>query len=94
MPKEYEVEFPAYLDGYELETEAKGYLVDVLLRSGAQQWNLTVYDPVRLEQEIADEIRGSAYFAQSRLLVVPTVTRDAINAAVAELAKSGFADFE
>ena len=83
---DYEVEYPAYLDGYELETEAKGYLVDLVVRSGPRRWNLTVYDPTRLSQEVADELRVSGYFALPNLLVVPEVTRDAIATALDALA--------
>ena len=35
---DYEVEYPVSLDGYELETEAKGYLVDLVVRSGPRRW--------------------------------------------------------
>lgn len=93
MSNSYEIEFPAYLDEYEMETEAKGYLVDVVVRRGSRQWIVTVYDSTRLAQEIADELSSSAYFALSNVLVVPKVTRNAIDSALAELARSDFADF-
>jgi hypothetical protein len=71
----YEVEFPAYLDGNEFETESKGYLVDLIVRSGAREWNLTVFDPVRLGQDVADDVRASGYLALSNVLIVAEVTR-------------------
>lgn len=89
----FEVEFPEYLDGYEFETESKGYLVDVVVRSGARQWRVTVYDVVRLHQEASDEVRASGSFALSNLLVVDRVTRSNIFDALSDLAKSDFAEF-
>lgn len=86
----YELEFPVYLDGYELETEAKGYLVDLVVRSGPRQWNLTVYDPTRLSQEVVDELRASGHLALANLLVVPQVTRSAITTALDHLATTNF----
>ena len=87
----YEIEFPAYLEGYEVETESKGYLVDLIVRNEGKEWNVTVYDPARLAQEISDELENASCFAVSNLLVVPVVTKDAIRAALAE---SGAACFE
>jgi hypothetical protein len=90
----FEVQFPEYLEGYEFETESKGYLVDVIVRSGARRWSLTVYDVVRLNQEVSDEVRTSGVFALSNILVVPKVTRQSITEALTQLAKSNFAEFD
>ncbi|MGW7684520.1 hypothetical protein ACWGID_27505 [Kribbella sp. NPDC054772] len=88
----FEIEFPSYLDGYEFETESKGYLVDLVVRSGDRVWNLTVYDAVRLQQEVSDEVRSSGYTTLSNILVVPQITRTAITSAVSKLAKSNFVE--
>ena len=34
MTPDYELRFPDYLDGYESETEAKGYLTEVRILAG------------------------------------------------------------
>jgi hypothetical protein len=86
----YEVRFPDYLDGYELETEAKGYLTEVRILAGAVGYTLTVYDPARLAQDAADEVRRYGYLALANVIVVPKVTRDEIAKAAALLAQSGF----
>jgi hypothetical protein len=92
MAVPYEVEYPVDLDEYQWETEAKGWLPGVVVRSGSRHWTLTAYDPIRLSQDIAAELRTSPYVALPNVLVVPQVTRDAITAAVAELAASDFAN--
>jgi hypothetical protein len=88
----YDIEFPGYLDGYEFETESKGYLVDLIVRSGDREWNITVFDPVRLAQDVTDDVRNYGYFALANVLVVTQVTREAITSAVARLASSDFDD--
>ncbi|MFE7048102.1 hypothetical protein ACFVAM_07020 [Streptomyces californicus] len=87
----YDVRFPDYLDGYEAETEAKGYLVGVVVGAGDRSFELTVYDRARLVQEIDDELDSDhAYFAVPNLLVVRSVTREEICRAVEELANGNF----
>lgn len=87
---QYILSFPEYLDRYEVETEAKGYLVDVMVSTEGATFNLTIYDPVRLAQEIADEISSGGYLALSNVLVVPAVTKAEVSRAVGELARTGF----
>jgi hypothetical protein len=86
----YQLIFPEYLDGYEHETESKGYLVDVKVVIGDATLELAVYDPVRLAQEVGDEVRSAGYFAVARLLVVPKVTREEVSKAVQEMSTTGF----
>lgn len=86
----YRLEFPAYLAGYEFETEAKGYLPGVRISTEGATFELTVHDPVRLTQDIATELTVGGFAAFANLLVVPKVTRDEVARAVRELAKAGF----
>ncbi|EFL15433.1 MULTISPECIES: hypothetical protein [Streptomyces] len=87
----YHVRFPDYLDGYEAETEAKGYLVGVVVSAGNRSFELTVYDRARLVQELDDELDSDrAYFAVPNLLVVRSVTRAEIFRVVEALAKGNF----
>lgn len=91
MAKSYELRFPEYLDGYEAETEAKGYLVGVAVIADGQTFDLTVYDRARLVQELDDELDSNrAYFAVSNLLVVASVTKAEISMAIEGLAKGQF----
>jgi hypothetical protein len=87
---DYELQFPYYLDGYELDTEAKGYLTEARILAGGDVYTLTVYDPVRLSQDAEAEVPAHGYLAVANLLVVPRVTRDEITKAVRLLADSGF----
>lgn len=90
MTDTYELRFPDYLDGYEMETEAKGYLPGVAVVVRGVKAMLTVYDPSRIAQQAADEVMADGFLAVSNLLVVGKVTRDGISAAVAKLADSDF----
>ncbi|MFI1002673.1 hypothetical protein ACIP10_10295 [Streptomyces galbus] len=91
MATSYRVSFPDYLDGYEAETEAKGYLVGVVVIAGNASFDLTIYDRARLVQELDDELDpDGAYFAVPNLLVVRSVTRADILRAVEALAKGNF----
>jgi hypothetical protein len=60
---EYTLDFPKYLDGYEAETEAKGYLVDLKVSAGELTFTFSVYDPTRLAQGVAEETAADGYFA-------------------------------
>jgi hypothetical protein len=90
----YTLEFPEYLDGYEMETEAKGYLIGVKVSTADETFQLTVYDAERLAQDVKSEVPLYGLVAYRCLLVVPDVTREQIARAVATLAKSGFADLK
>ena len=92
MTAAYEVEYPVDLDEYEWEIEAKGWLPDVVVRSGSRHWKLTAYDPTRLSQDVASELLSSPYVALPNVLVVPRVTRAAITTALDQLASTNFAD--
>ncbi|MEV8508784.1 hypothetical protein AB0368_28690 [Actinoplanes sp. NPDC051475] len=89
----YELIFPDYLDGYEHETEAKGYLVGVSVVVDGQPADFVVYDPVRLMQEVADAIESAGLFSEQRLLVVARVTREEITSAIQKLSAGNFHDF-
>ncbi|MFD4934187.1 hypothetical protein [Streptomyces virginiae] len=91
MTTSHNVRFPDYLDDYEVETEAKGYLVGVVVIAGNRTFDLTVFDRARLVQELDDELDSDrAYFAVPNLLIVPSVTRVDICRAVDALAKGNF----
>ncbi|MGW2857042.1 hypothetical protein ACWDAZ_35755, partial [Streptomyces sp. NPDC001215] len=86
----YDLQFPDYLSGYEVETEAKGYLVGVKVVSSGATFELTVYDAERLAQEVADEVQSDGSFAVANLVVVPRVTRAEITRAVERLSRGHF----
>lgn len=75
------------------EVEAKGYLGGIRILVADSAIEFAAYDTFRLAQDIAYEIRERGFFPHSNLLVVETVTRENIEAAVERLAISGFTDF-
>jgi hypothetical protein len=97
MDLEYEIEFPPGYFGpwkegepmtLEMETPARGYL-DIVVVLRGERHPLSFFDPVRLRQEVEDDIkRGKASFAG--LVVVQQVTTENVRRAVDELVREGF----
>ena len=88
----YEIIFPNDFADYEFEYEAKGYLAGAKLVFGEREAELVIYDPVRLAQEISDEVDRVGYLVCPNLLVVPEVTGEAISKAVEYLSHSQFSE--
>jgi hypothetical protein len=74
------------------ERPAKGWLSDVIVQtSEGLQFNLCFYDPVRLAQEIEDELAGGkAGFIEFGLIVVPEVTKMNIEKAIKQAENEGY----
>lgn len=88
----YELIFPPEFLEYEYEYEAKGYLSGARIVAGEQYADVVFYEPVRLGQDIAEEIADGGYLAFTNLVVVPHVTKDALIHAVELLAEADFAE--
>lgn len=76
------------------EMTYRGYcaFASVELNDGSRH-RFICWDPVRLEQDIQTEFEnGASHFAQRTLIVVESVTRENIEAAVTALASEGFFD--
>ena len=78
-------------DEFEWETEAKGWY-PAELRYRGKVFALTFYDPVRLQQEIEDELKRCDAFFEENLIVVRTVNRAHMERAVARLLRSKMLD--
>lgn len=92
QPEAVQVVYPASLNDYDWAmTEAKGW-IEVVVRWPGREKAITFYDPTRLAQEVQSAMRMPGYFAEPAVAVVPTVTREAIEAAVALMAQRDFAD--
>ncbi|MFI6928098.1 hypothetical protein ACIBIZ_49795 [Nonomuraea spiralis] len=62
-----------------------------MIEWNGQCYRPVFYDPVRLGQEVADELaRGTGFFREPNLVVVDQVTRDCMEAAITALADNGF----
>jgi len=90
--QETNVMFPGGLsEADEEEARVRGYYGEAVVQSGGQRYSIAFYDPIRLQQTIDDDIRlGRPCFAEPGLVVVPEVTREAMEAAVRELVTEGF----
>jgi hypothetical protein len=73
------------------EAESKGWLA-VTVRWDAGQWAITFYDPVRLSQSMNVDLARQGYFAE-QIIVVPRITREAVESAARAIAQCGFAAF-
>src|SRR5437868_4112651 len=89
----YHVVFPAWYDERgEWEAESKGWLQGAELHSShGEVYPLFFYDPVRLGQDLEREAQhGKPYIAHPGLIVIPTITREAILQAVTKLLEADF----
>jgi hypothetical protein len=87
----YVVRFPEYFDDYESEIEAKGYFADLVIETEGVRYKPLFYDTVRFRQEYEDHLADDAIaFSEQNVVVMKTVTRASIEAAVAELARDSF----
>ena len=91
MP-EHELELPEDFAEYEYEYEAKGYLAGARILRGGEHAQVVFYDPVRLAQDIEDELAAGNCPAYPNLVVVPEITKQSITRAVESLAESDFAE--
>jgi hypothetical protein len=83
---EMQAVYPAWMDDYEWAmTEAKGW-IELTVRSPQGEKTITFYDPVRLAREVQDAMTGPGYFTESAIVVIPAVTRKAIEAAMTQIA--------
>ncbi|MFB7452954.1 hypothetical protein [Streptomyces sp. NPDC056194] len=69
--------------------EAKGWL-DVTVAWDGGRRVVEVYDPVRLAQSVASDVARIGRFTARRLLVVPRVTPENIEAAITAIADESF----
>jgi hypothetical protein len=87
-----EVIYPVDMGEYEWwETESKGWL-QVTVRWDAVERAISFYDPVRLSQSMNVDLVRQGYFAE-RIIVVPRLTREAVESAVRAIAQHGFTEF-
>ena len=88
---DYRLVLPDHFDEDAATVEAKGWFAGATLTlSDGRSYSLSFYDPVRLSQEIADELDRTGFFAEPNLIVVKTVTREQIEQAVTQLSQANF----
>ena len=86
------IEWPEPMDDFDWAMqEAKGWLEVTVAWDGGSRV-VEVYEPVRLAQTVTGGIARLGRFSSGSLLVVPNVTRENIETAVAAIAEEGFFD--
>jgi hypothetical protein len=89
-----QVIYPSSMDDYDwYMTESKGW-IEVTVQWATRRKTITFYDPTRLAQEVQSAVTRSGYFAESAVVVLPAVTKEAIEAVVAQMAQRRFADID
>lgn len=86
---QYTLEFPDWYDQEAAVIEAKGWFGEAMLRASGKSFQLVFYDPVRLSQEIADDVGRGQFFFEKNLVVVGALTRAKMEQAVAALVANG-----
>lgn len=92
MEQNYIIKYPeGYIEDsyFQFEVEAKGYLQNVILRFLNRDYKLTFYDPIRLEQDILEELKIGKYYFASNLIVVESVNIEHINDAIMGMIRNG-----
>ena len=74
----YQIIFPDDFDDYAWEVESKGWFNGVVVIFEGKEYRITFYDPVRLSQDVADEIFKYNFFFESNLVVIKIVNRENI----------------
>ncbi|WP_243147524.1 hypothetical protein [Scytonema sp. UIC 10036] len=77
------------------ETLMKGYRSDGIVQSSeGERYPVYFIDPIRLQQDLeAEEELGSAFLAQPGLIILPEVTREAMENVVRQLWEQGYFEF-
>ena len=79
---------PDDFDSYAWEVESKGCFFEAILFVNNQTYQISFYDPIRLIQEIKDDIDCTGVFFERNLVVVRSVTRTNMQEAVDMLINS------
>lgn len=87
--EQYTLKWPEDFEAYSGEIESKGWFVGLEIVIEEKTLRPVFYDPVRLSQDVDEEISTAGFFLEPCLIVVRQVTRETIERTVAELAKSG-----
>ena len=77
---DFELRLPEDFDDY-WEVEDKGWFSGAVLVFAGKSYRLNFFDPVRLGQEVSDEIDRCESFLEDNLVVIRSLTRARIEAA-------------
>jgi hypothetical protein len=80
---------PPDFDDYGWEVESKGYFVGAVVEHDGRRIPITLYEPARLAQDVAEEVVTTGRCAFSNRVVILAVTRAGMERAIKQLAESG-----
>ena len=84
--QEFKIKYPDWYDEFaEIEHEAKGYLEGVLVIFPRGELALNFYDAARFTQDAADEVCLDGFFYMSNVVIVESVSKKHIEAAVQKI---------
>jgi len=86
---QYELRWPEHFEDDAWEIESKGWFNGLEINFEGRSLRPMFYDPIRLRQDIAEELSNSGFFRERALIVVKCITRQAIEQVVEELAVRG-----
>ncbi|MEP3475707.1 MAG: hypothetical protein ABJN57_05775 [Hyphomicrobiales bacterium] len=86
---DFELSLPDDFDKYAWELKSKGWYDHAVMSCKGNKYKLSFYDPVRLAQEIQNELSSVDAFLEDNLVVINTVDRSYMEKAVKYLALSG-----
>ena len=86
----YAFALPPDFSDYEWEATAKGCFSEGWLIVEGKQYRLNFYDAARINQEIEGELGNRGVFFEPNLVIVRSVTKAEMEAAVEQLVRSGF----
>lgn len=84
------LKLPDNFEDYAWEVEAKGVFWDARLVLDNAELSVTFYDPVRLAQDVEEDVKSQGCFVVQNLIVVRRVTIEDMTSAVAALAADFF----
>ncbi|EEF58378.1 hypothetical protein Cflav_PD6121 [Pedosphaera parvula Ellin514] len=87
--KQYTLKWPDDFEDYAWQIESKGWFVGLEIIIDGKTLKPIFYDPARLSQDILEEISSAGFFVESFLIVIQQVTRETIERAIADLARTG-----
>jgi hypothetical protein len=90
--KQYTLKWPSDFEDYSWQLESKGWFGGLEIIIDGRTLKPVFYDLTRLSQEVGDEISRAGFFSEHFLIVISKVTRELMEQAVANLARTGGLD--
>ena len=95
ITKKMKIEYPIKWEEKDnFERPAKGWLDGVkVIKDNGKQYILSFYDPIRLTQDLEEEIEmGKAGIIEKGLIVIKEVTKENIEKAIEQADREGYFD--